>query len=90
MWYKLSPTDETLKLLDTIFDIYDDLYDDDDSKIHSYAYHTEQGEIDFHKSNDEVTVYFIFTKKNAHVILRKVHSWKSFNDEIQKSFKVTK
>lgn len=90
MWYKLSPSDETLKLLDEIFDIYDNLFEEDTNNIHSYGFHTEFGERDFHKETEDFIIYFIFTKKMAHVILRKTLRWKYFNNLINKKFDFVK
>ena len=90
MWYSLSPSDETLRLLDEIFDIYDNLYEEDAKKIHSYAFHTEFGEMHFHKETESFIAYFIFTKTSAHVILRKILKWKKFSDLINKKFEFVK
>ena len=90
LWFKLSPGDETLKQIDLIFDIYDNLYEDDDKEIHSYAYHTDYEELCFHKETTEFIVYFIFTKNIAHVILRKALNWKKYNEDIHKTFDFVK
>jgi hypothetical protein len=90
MWYKLSPGDETLKQIDLIFDIYDNLYEDDAKNIHSYAFHIESGEMYFHKETENFVVYFIFTKNTAHVILRKTLNWKNYDSEIHKNFEFIK
>ncbi len=90
MWYRLSPSDETLKLLDDIFDIYDYLFEEDAKNIHSYAFQIEFGDKNFHKETENFIVYFIFTKTNAHVILRKTLEWKKFRDLINKKFKFVK
>ena len=90
VWYKLSPGDKTLKQLDSIFDIYDNLYDEEAKDIHSYAFHIVGGEMYFHKETKRYIVYFIFTKKTAHVILRKTLSWKEYDKEINKNFEFDK
>jgi len=90
MWYQLSPEDETLKQIDSIFDIADTIFQEDTENIHSYAIHTKSKEMCFHKETDKFIVYFIFTKNAAHIILRKTLKWEEYNDEIQKNFKFDK
>ncbi|MBW2999923.1 hypothetical protein KY339_04570 [Candidatus Woesearchaeota archaeon] len=90
MWYRLSPEDKTLHSLDLIFDIYDSLYESDPKKIHSYSFHTKSGEMYFQKEDEDFIAYFIFTKTNAHIILRKTLNWEKYNKEINKSFEFVK
>jgi len=89
IWYKISPGDETLKQIDLIFDIYDNLYEDDAKNIHSYTFHLEFGDKYFHKETKNFIVYFIFTKNTAHVILRKTLNWEKYDGEIHKNFEFT-
>jgi hypothetical protein len=86
MWYKLSPGDETLKKIDLIFDIYDNLYEEDSENIHAYSYHISSGDMHFHKETKNFIVYFIFTKNSAHIILRKTLDWKKYDKEIYNNF----
>jgi len=87
MWFKISPSDTTLKIIDSIFDIYDNLYEDDAKDIHSYEFHMESGEMSFNKETDEFVAYFIFTKTTVHVILRKTLNWENYSNKIKDSFK---
>jgi hypothetical protein len=83
LWYKFAPEDKSLELLDLIFDIYDKLYDNDDD-MHKYQ------ELYFHKETKNFIAYFIFTKTEAHVILRKTLKWKKFDKEVTKKFDFSK
>lgn len=90
MWFKLSTCNETLKKLDSIFNISDDLWTEGPGDKYSYKFHTEFGEKCFHNETEEFIVYFIFSKDIAHVILRKTLKWKKYSDKIQKEFEFTK
>jgi len=88
LWYKISPGDKTLKQIDLIFDIYDNLKEDGAKDIHSYQFQTEFGEKYFHKETENFIVYFIFTKNMAHIILRKTLNWEKYNAEINNHFEL--
>jgi hypothetical protein len=85
MWYKLSPGDETLKKIDLIFDIYDNIYEEYPKDMFSYDFHTQLKDMCFHKEGKDFVSYFIFTKKTAHIMIRKVLNWKKYSDEIHKN-----
>jgi hypothetical protein len=87
IWYKLAPTDDTLKLLEGIFKIYDNLFEETMDNIYSYMLQTENGDISFSKETEKFVAYFIITRKYTHVILRKIHNWEKYNKEILDSFK---
>jgi hypothetical protein len=90
MWYTLSPEDATLEQLDLIFDLYDFLYDENAPEKYSYAFYTEFRELTYEVDAVEYLAYFIFSKTNAHVILRKTRDWKKFSDLIQEKFEFVK
>jgi hypothetical protein len=86
MWYKLAPEDETLKQIDSIFDIYDSLFREDHGDIYSYKFQIQECEMTGNLMTEDFIGYFIFTEKTAHVILRKTLNWEKYNDAIQKKF----
>jgi len=89
LWFRLSPGDATLKEIDSIFDIYDDLYAEPEKKILSYAYHVTQ-DTSFQKEGDGFLAYFILARASMHIILRKEGSWKRYSERILDRFRFSK
>jgi len=86
IWYRFTPTDKTLEFLDSVFDIYDNIFENDSSKIYSYSFKMDFGDFNFFKETKEFSAYFIFSKSYAHLLLRKTKNWEKFSKLILEKF----
>lgn len=86
VWFELHPGDLTLKHIDVVFDIYDQLYEEDAFDFFSYENHMGNGELTFFKDHPEYLAYFIFTQQAGHIVLRKIKEWKHKKDQILERF----
>jgi hypothetical protein len=86
IWFRLTPGDDTLGILDTIFEFRYDIFTEDSEKKLSYAFHTMSRDKNFAMESDDIMAYFIFTPRCANVILRKTLDWKKSNDMISAKF----
>jgi len=92
LWFVLAPTNEALKNLNILFDLHDYLSDENHNPIKSYTKLTKYGEFYFmkdytlYKRYPKFHAYFIFTKKNIHLILRKVKDYAKMKNKILKYF----
>ena len=86
VWFELHPEDLTLKHIDCVFDIYDQLYAEELDDFFSYDEQMKNGELSFFKDTENYLAYFIFTRSTGHVMLRKLKEWKPKKDELLKRF----
>ncbi len=92
LWYRFPANEETINGLDIVFDIRDLLYHDVELKNPTYKDYLKsgRGELSFKIDNKDIMTYFIFTKNNVHLILRKSLKWVEYQKVIDKVFDFTK
>ncbi|MGV8142124.1 MAG: hypothetical protein ACP5NS_00640 [Candidatus Pacearchaeota archaeon] len=88
LWYRFPANDETINGLDIVFEIQDLLFHSVELKNPAYKDYLKQGrgENHFIIENQDILAYFIFTKSNAHLILRKTLKWQEYQKAIDKVF----
>lgn len=87
LWYRLAPSDQTLKHLDAVFDIYDNLFEEEEKDIFNYQNHIRSEQLHFHKETESYTAYFILTEQVVHLILRKTKEWEPLAERIRELFR---
>jgi hypothetical protein len=85
LWYKLSPTDDTLRALDDIFGLHNHLCEYEVEGIVTYESFVADQEINFHCEEGHIA-HFIFTKQKAQVILRKTLGWQALHAQMLERF----
>jgi hypothetical protein len=85
-WYKLNPCNKTLEILDKIFDLYDYIYEENSKDLYDYKFCIDNQERFFLRETEDFIAYFLLTKKQVHLILRKTLNWKKIDEEIKEKF----
>lgn len=88
LWYRFPANDETINGLEIVFEINELTFHDMTSRKPSYKdyLNSGRGENSFNIENQDIIAYFILTKSNAHLILRKTLKWQEYQKMIDKVF----
>ncbi len=91
LWYRFPANDETISGLNIVFEIKNLLfYDLEINPSYKHYLNSGRGEKSFTIENKDIIAYFIFTKNNAYLILRKSLKWKEYQKAIDNVFDFTK
>ena len=90
LWFSFEATDLSLKLLDKVFNLFEEFDFDEATTEYDYAYLIKSGQYGYVLENDSFLAYMVCTAKYINIILRKTKSYEETKQKILDNFEFVK